>query len=96
MGTVAAERRLVLKLPSGAEQAVVVRVFVPQPDTEGNWQCQYEIKGGRANRSFFAVGIDSVQALALALESVRVDLDYEERRRNARFWFLDEPGHEFK
>lgn len=84
------------KLPSGAVEDVVVRFFVPYPIAQGDWQCDYEIRGDSVHRILYAVGIDSVQALSLALNSVRVDLDYIERKHDAKFYFLDDPGHEFK
>ena len=96
MNPISAERKLLLKLPSGAEEDVVVRLFVPRPIEQGDWQCDYEIQGDSIHRLFYAVGIDSVQALSLALGGVRVDLDYIERKQNAKFYFLGAPGHEFK
>ncbi|WP_372157427.1 hypothetical protein ACCP96_00190 [Xanthomonas campestris pv. fici] len=67
-----AERNLQFKLPSGAVEDVVVRFFVPYPIAQGDWQCDYEIRGDSVHRILYAVGIDSVQALSLALNSVRV------------------------
>jgi hypothetical protein len=96
MNPTSTERKLLLKLPSGAEEDVVVRLFVPRLIEQGDWQCDYEIQGDSVHRVLHAIGIDSVQALSLALGSVGVDLDYIERKHNAKFYFLGEPGHEFK
>jgi hypothetical protein len=93
---VAAERNLVLKYHSGLEDAIVVRFLVPRQIPEGDWECQYEIRGGPIKHLHCTVGIDSVQALSLALCGVQGELDFFERKHNAKFFFLDEPGHEFK
>jgi hypothetical protein len=92
---VAAERNLVLR-HSGMEDTVVVRFFVPNLIPEGDWECQYEIRGGPIQHAHRTVGIDSVQALSLAMDGVVAELDFFERKHNAKFFFLDEPGHEFK
>ncbi|MEA9728069.1 DUF6968 family protein [Xanthomonas campestris] len=96
MNPISAERHLLFKFPSGAVEDVVVRFFVPHQIEQGDWQCDYEIQGDSIHRILYAAGIDSVQALSLALNSVRAHLDYIERKHNAKFYFLGEPGHEFK
>lgn len=96
MSMVAAERSLVLKRHSGSEDAVVVKFFVPEQIPQGDWQCQYEIRGGPIQHIHRTIGIDSVQALSLALAGVRTELDFFARKHSAEFFFLDEPGHEFK
>jgi Domain of unknown function (DUF6968) len=96
MTKVAAERSLVLKYDSGSEDAVLVRFFVPEPIDEGDWECQYEIQGGPIQHTHRTVGIDSVQALSLALGGVQAELGFFERKHKATFYFLNEPGHEFK
>jgi hypothetical protein len=90
---IAIERCLTLKEPSRTEEQVVVSFFVPYRIEQDDWQCDYEIVGGSIQRKFYAVGIDSVQALMLALASTRTDLEYLEKKHSARFHFLGEPGH---
>jgi hypothetical protein len=93
---IAAERNLTLKHQSGEEEPVVVSLLVPHRIEQGDWQCDYKIVGGSFQRTYHAIGIDSVQALTLALASVRTDLNYLEKKHKAHFQFLGQPGHEFK
>lgn len=93
--TIAIERNLTLKGKSG-EEPVVVSFFVPHRIEQDDWQCDYQIVGGSFKRTFYAVGIDSVQALTLALASAKTDLEYIQEKHDAYFYFLGEPGHEFK
>ena len=95
MNTIAAERNLILKHESGAQDAVVVRFFVPNKIREEEWHCRYEILGGPIKHAHHTVGIDSVQALSLALGGIRAELGFFERKHTATFYFLEEPGHEF-
>jgi hypothetical protein len=92
----AAERNLIFKRESGQEEPVVVRVFVPYRIEQGDWQCDYEIRGNSFQRTFHAIGIDSAQALTLVIGNIRADLEYDERKHKGIFYFLGEPGHEFK
>lgn len=73
-----------------------VKFFVPEQTEHGDWQCLYEVRGGPINHSHSMVGIDSVQALSLALGGVHAELGFFERKHKATFHFLGEPGHEFK
>jgi len=75
---------------------VSVTFFVPEQIEQGDWECQYEVRGGPLKKSNRTVGIDSVQALSLALGGMHAELGFYERKHNATFHFLGEPGHEFK
>jgi len=58
----------------GETKAVPVRWFQPQAD-RSDWNCQYEIVWPhQARRRRAVVGIDSVQALLLAMQSVAGEL----------------------
>jgi hypothetical protein len=72
-GPVIAERRLVAH-DSGA----VVRVTIGAPRSGPNgvdWTCPFRIRGGGLAIVEFGYGVDSMQALATALEGVRYRLD---------------------
>lgn len=57
----------------GRDIAIPVNVFAPQID--GNaWSCQYEIGWPGETRRSEAVGIDSVQALVLALQKIGTEI----------------------
>ena len=59
----------------GEVRAVPVRWRRPAPDPRGDWACEYEIEWpGREPRIAKAYGVDSVQALYLALQSVATEL----------------------
>jgi hypothetical protein len=66
-----AERRLVT--PDGA--AVRVAIGVPRRRKEAEWACPFRIHGAGISRVDYGYGVDSMQALATALESIRVALD---------------------
>jgi hypothetical protein len=56
---------------------VDVRVFAPEPDGQ-DFRCEYEIirNGKRLRR--YAMGVDSMQALLLAISGARTSLLYPE------------------
>ena len=48
---------------------IAIRIFAPRPD--GNhWSCAYEIDWPEGTRKFAASGLDSMQALILALNMI--------------------------
>ena len=67
-----AYRRLVITGPSG-DTEVPVRLFQPEND-DGMWICRYEIDWPSQKRSHFAGGIDSFQALILALQMIGAEI----------------------
>jgi len=69
---VVAERRIIVTSPSG-DTEVPVRLFQPEND-EGMWICRYEIEWPGQKRSHFAGGVDSFQALILALQMIGAEL----------------------
>ena len=69
---VIAERRLIVIGPSG-DTEVPVRLFQPEND-EGMWICRYEIDWPSEKRSYFAGGVDLLQALILALQMIGAEI----------------------
>ncbi|MFD0935485.1 DUF6968 family protein [Methylobacterium trifolii] len=67
-----ATRNLVLK-NSGADSEIQIRIMNPEFNQD-QWICRYEIQWPNAQRSSFAAGVDSVQALHLALQKIGLDL----------------------
>ena len=63
---------LIVGSPSG-EAPVPVRVFQPERDGEA-WTCRYEIEWPSEKWSRFAAGVDSMQALILALEKIGTEI----------------------
>lgn len=59
----------------GEVHPVPVRWRIPVPDQRGDWSCEYEIEWPqREVRIARAYGVDSVQALYLALQNVAAEL----------------------
>lgn len=71
IGSVIAAREFALSTGG----SVVVRIGMPEkfPDSP-DYYCPYEISGGGERRVRYASGIDSVQALQLALSMIGSDL----------------------
>jgi Domain of unknown function (DUF6968) len=67
-----AYRRLIITGPSG-DTEVPVRLFQPEND-EGMWICRYEIDWPSQKRSHFAGGVDSFQAVILALQMIGAEI----------------------
>jgi hypothetical protein len=65
---IVASRSLTLQQQEGYV-AVEVRIFAPQSH-QGHWSCAYEIDWPEATRRFAAFGLDSMQALVLALNMI--------------------------
>lgn len=72
-GTILAERRLVDQA-SGA--VVRVSLGAPRPGRDGaDWECPFRIRGAGVSRLEFGYGVDSMQALTVALDGIRALLD---------------------
>lgn len=58
-------------LVDGQPQPLFCRWFVPEPHPEGDWHCRIELTwpDGRVQKTY-AGGVDSTQALLLALDKV--------------------------
>jgi hypothetical protein len=69
---VIAERRLFISGPSGKIE-VPVRLFQPEQE-DGMWICRYEIDWPDGKKSYFGAGVDSAQALVLALQTVGAEI----------------------
>jgi hypothetical protein len=67
-----AHRRLTTSSPLG-DTEVSIRLFKPE-EVDGAWICQYEIDWPSRKQSGFAAGIDSIQALLLALQKIGVEI----------------------
>jgi hypothetical protein len=51
-----------------------IRLGRPKRKRDGSWRCEYEVKGTPNAYSGFAAGVDSLQALELALFGLRARL----------------------
>ena len=86
-----ASRTLKLKA-DGAVVDVPVELFAPVRESNGAWRCVYTIgwPDGASRKSTF--GVDSLQALILALQMIGVELHVSDAHdMGALFW--DKPGN---
>lgn len=74
----------------GEELAIQVSIFQPLKDEVegGDWSCTYEISGAGATLSHAMYGVDSMQALLLALKTVRGHLESLGRSKGWRISWL--------
>ena len=82
-------RELIAESIDGERFQIVVRVHQPEPDPRGHWACTVEVEG-MPNGSGRADGIDSLQALLLAVGLARGQLNRFEKQ-GGKFYF---PGDE--
>ncbi|MEU4740984.1 hypothetical protein AB0G02_11045 [Actinosynnema sp. NPDC023658] len=90
---VVAERRLEAVSPDGVRTPVVVSVGRPGPDplsAHDDWRCPFRVTGLGDEVVGAAFGVDSLQALLLAVHKVRLELA---ARAGAESVALDWLGH---
>ena|ERR1700679_847262 len=90
IGECFAERQLVLRASNGTEIPACVRIGRPVP-TGDDWICPYEVELGTKKLAFAVYGVDSLQALALALKILDIELETEAKHADAVFLWLGEP-----
>jgi hypothetical protein len=76
-----AERILKIRR-GGTEIEVPVQIYAPARDATSAWSCTYEIGWPEAPRRFSSGGIDSMQALLLALQMIGAEL-YSSKHHDA-------------
>jgi len=88
---VIAERQLVLRKDDGSID-VTVKIGKPELDDSGeNWKCPYEIWFGDTCRAMAMHGVDSMQALQLAIATLDVELEVGVKRYGGTLYHYDEP-----
>jgi hypothetical protein len=90
-GDVVCERIYQVQTEAGV-QPLPVRWFRPTPDPRGDWSCVFQIDWPeRPRRTMTISGVDSVQALYLALQTAAVELYTAES--SVFLWELDDLLH---
>ena len=84
-----AERLLKLN-DRGGTVDVAVRIFAPEREKQA-WSCRYEILWPDGIRIASARGIDSAQAILVALQMIGAELYTSDHHKAGRLMF-DEPG----
>lgn len=93
-GRIIARRTLAAAI-EGERFDVAVDIFEPQPDAEGaNWLCEYEVGWPATPLRNTAYGVDSVQALHLALQMIGAE-PYAGRPAALKDLVWLEPGQGF-
>lgn len=85
-----AQRTLQITDANGTKTQVGVRILLPRLNGT-SWVCEYEIDWPTATRRSSAGGVDSVQALTLAMQKVGTEL-YASPYHEARTLTFDGPG----
>jgi hypothetical protein len=81
-----ANRTLKLRRPSG-EVDIGVRLYLPQAAEGGVWLCRYEIDWPHGIRKHAAQGLDSIQAIMLALQMIGGELYASEHHESGDLMF---------
>lgn len=78
----------ILKLTTATEVVdVAVRIYLPAQESERAWSCRYEIDWPHGRWEHAAWGVDSVQALHLALQMIGSHLYASEHHRSGQLSF---------
>jgi hypothetical protein len=90
-----AERILRIRHDHG-DSEVPTRIFAPRSDEGSSWTCRYEIDWPGAPRRREIGGLDSVQALFLALQAIGAELYTSEHHEAGRLrWDKEGDGYGF-
>jgi hypothetical protein len=87
---IAATRMLRLK-SEGRDREIPIRIFVPELADDKTWWCHYEIGWPEGIWKSRAGGVDSAQALFLAMQMIGSDI-YTSNYHQSGELFLDRPG----
>lgn len=88
LGEIIATRKLVFTRGDGVESDVVVNLGNPVPDPNDpstTWICPFQILGIGNERTNAIFGVDSLQALILALHILPTELAWLARNENGTF-----------
>jgi hypothetical protein len=85
---VIATRVLRLKQADGTSD-IPIRIFMPE-EIPGAWSCRYEIDWPGETRAHAASGVDSVQAIHIALQLIGSEIYASDYHRSGQLMF--EPG----
>jgi Domain of unknown function (DUF6968) len=89
-----AHRRLMASSALG-DTEIAIRLFKPE-ESDGAWICRYEIDWPSRKQSSFAAGIDSIQALLLALQRIGVEIYTSAYHQTSSLkWFEQMQGYGF-
>ena len=82
--------RLLKLSRAGSDIDIPIRIFAPERSGSA-WSCRYEIDWPEGKETMNASGIDSVQALVLALQMIGADIYSSSYHKSGKLVF-DAPG----
>ncbi len=85
-----ASRTLMLR-NGNDEIQIPIRIFAPEKAVNGSWFCRYEIDWPGENHRMDVGGVDSVQALVLALQVIGAEI-YSSNYHKSGTLYFDAPG----
>jgi hypothetical protein len=86
-----AATRMLRLMSDDAEKHISVRIFVPELGNDKTWWCYYEIDWPEGTWKSRAGGVDSAQALFLAMQMIGSDIYTSSYHKSGKL-FLDRPG----
>ena len=87
---VVATRLLKFRGPKG-EAEIPIRLFAPEKTDGGAWSCRYEVDWPHGQWVHAAHGVDSVQAIFLAMQMIGAEIYASEYHKSGKLVF-DELG----
>ena len=73
----------------GADQTVDLLIFQPKPD-QNDWRCDLQLHWPTGPKTSYAMGVDPMQALLLAIDQAHVHLLHFSRESGAELRWLDD------
>lgn len=93
IGVVVASREMMFHFDDGRTESLSLKVGMPFEYGNGlDWCCPYELKTETNTKLFGMFGIDALQALELTMKSLKTEIEYWERSKKGKFFFLGEEG----
>lgn len=93
LGAVIASREMEFRYEDGRTERLLMRIGIPYEYGHGfDWCCPYELATESDRKLFGMFRIDSLQALELTMKTLNVEIDYWERTKKGKFFFLGEQG----
>lgn len=93
IGELIAFREMTFIYEDGREEVALLKVGKPVECIEyGAWHCPYELSTESDRKIHAMVGGDTLQALELTMKTLRVEIEFWEKSKRGRFWFLGEEG----
>jgi len=70
---------------------ILIRIFAPEQSSDSAWLCRYEINWPEEKWTSYAGGIDSAQAITLALQKIGTEIYFGDYHKSGNL-FWESPG----